>query len=288
MAAKSPRNIVAAIKHYGGALVLHYKNLHIFGKAFIWLVVLFYIVSGVFIIVVTPSRIAQFSYDQAQALAKLPFGWIAFGAPMLIISFPPLIGHTTLITLCGFAYGMKGFLISFPASILGSAFAFVVLRYLFSERLHQWSSNNNKWQALESVVGEKGLPLIILIRISPLPPWVYSNSLFASIEAVKLWQFVVATCFISPKLLLHTFIGSKIAALSDGDQRGEMDTSTKVLNGLLVGGGLAVAAFTSWWIYTLVQGHVRHLEGFPADVDELAAEAIEDFDEEAPLLASHS
>jgi len=38
-------------------------------------------------------------------------------------------------------------------------------------------------------------------------------------------------------------------------------------------------------VYNLVQGHIRHLEGFPAEVDELAAEAIEDYDEEAPLLS---
>jgi uncharacterized membrane protein YdjX (TVP38/TMEM64 family) len=45
-----------------------------------------------------------------------------------------------------------------------------------------------------------------------------------SIEPVRFWQFIVATLFISPKLLLHVFIGSKMAALSDGDQRGRMDT----------------------------------------------------------------
>jgi len=39
-------------------------------------------------------------------------------------------------------------------------------------------------------------------------------------------------------------------------------------------------------IYTLVQGHIRKLEGFPPEVDELAAEAIEQYDEEAPLLSS--
>ena len=39
-------------------------------------------------------------------------------------------------------------------------------------------------------------------------------------------------------------------------------------------------------VYNLVQNHIRHLEGVPPEVDELAAEAIEDYDEEAPLLSS--
>lgn len=35
--------------------------------------------SGIFIIVVTPARVAQYSYDKARLLAATPFGWLAFG-----------------------------------------------------------------------------------------------------------------------------------------------------------------------------------------------------------------
>ncbi|KAG6857343.1 Tlg2-vesicle protein [Tephrocybe sp. NHM501043] len=206
----------------------------------------------------------------------------------VVISFPPLIGHTTLVTLCGFAYGMPGFFIAAAASVIGASLVFAVLRFFFNKRLRQWSDHNEKWQALESVVRAKGLPLIILIRISPFPPWVYSNSLFASIEAVTLWQFATATLFVFPKLVIHVFIGSRIAALSDGDQRGHMDTQTKIVNGLLIAGGVVLAILTSWVVYNMVQKHIRRLEGIPADVDELAAEAIEDYGEQDRLLRSPS
>lgn len=49
-------------------------------------------------------------------------------------------------------------------------------------------------------------------------------SMVQSIEAVSLWQFVIATCFIFPKILLLVVIGSRMAALSDGDSRNHMDT----------------------------------------------------------------
>jgi len=123
----------------------------------------------VFIVVVTPARIAQYSYDKARILASTRFGWLVLAGVMgercriiscsifivghsVCVSFPPLIGHTTLVTLCGFAYGMKGFFIGAGASLVGSALAFVILRFLFSEKLHSWSSQNQKWKALESVV----------------------------------------------------------------------------------------------------------------------------------------
>ncbi|KAF8826653.1 hypothetical protein HHX47_DHR5000185 [Lentinula edodes] len=48
--------------------------------------------------------------------------------------------------------------------------------------------------------------------------------------------------------------------------------------------GIVIAVLASWLVYTLVQTHIRKLEGVSPAVDELAAEAIEDFDEEAPLL----
>jgi predicted nucleic acid-binding Zn ribbon protein len=44
-----------------------------------------------------------------------------------------------------------------------------------------------------------------------------------SIGPVKLWQFVVAQVFVFPKIFLSVFIGSRAAALADGDQRDKMD-----------------------------------------------------------------
>ncbi|KIP12719.1 hypothetical protein PHLGIDRAFT_113319 [Phlebiopsis gigantea 11061_1 CR5-6] len=275
-------------KHYLRTTWLRYKKLPIGGKLLIWSLVVFYICLGTFLVVVGADRIAQTMYNLAQKVSHLRFGWAILLAAMVLISFPPAIGHTTLTTLCGFAYGMKGFYIAAAGSVLGSALAFIVLRFLFGHRLKKWSRSNEKWQALESVIKARGLPLIMLIRASPFPPWVYANSLFASIEAVALWQFIIATTMVFPKVALHVFIGSRLAALSDGETRRHMDTRTKVMNGVLVGTGILVAAFTSWFIYRAMTQHIRHLEGIPADVDELAAEAVEDAAEGAPLLGNYS
>ena len=57
-----------------------------------------------------------------------------------------------MLNLCGFTYGMKGFLLAAPASLVASTIVFVVLRYLFSEALQSWSRKNETWKALETVV----------------------------------------------------------------------------------------------------------------------------------------
>jgi len=149
------------------------------GKVVVWFMALFNISLLAFIIIVTPSRISQFLYDRSEVLRQYKYGWLLLSVIFVVASFPPLVGNVTIISLCGFAYGIKGFFIAAPAAWVGSIIVFSVLRVLFSRRIKQWSSKNEKWQALEAVIEEKGLPLIILIRASPFPPWVYSNTLFA-------------------------------------------------------------------------------------------------------------
>ncbi|KAJ7638724.1 Golgi apparatus membrane protein TVP38 [Roridomyces roridus] len=280
------KSYLAVLKALPGAAFRRYKGLPLYGKVLFWLWILFEIALLTALIVITPSRVAQFLYDKAEKLAQLPLGWLVVGSLVALVSFPPLHGHTTLTTVCGFAWGLKGFLIAAPASLIGAGLTFCILRLFFHRRLRALSKSNENWTALEEVVGAKGLPLMILIRASPFPPWVYSNVLFASIGSVALWQFLVSTCFVFPKIFLQVFIGWKIAALSDGEQRNKMDTQTKVLNGLLIGTGIGFAILASWWVYTSVQNHIRKLPDFSPETDELAAEALEDT-EETPFLTSN-
>ena len=54
-----------------------------------------------------------------------------------------------------------------------------------------------------------------------------------SIRSVSLWQFMVATIFTFPRFLLYVFIGSRLAALADGEQRGKMDKSKFAVEGYI-------------------------------------------------------
>ncbi|KAI0092617.1 Golgi apparatus membrane protein TVP38 [Irpex rosettiformis] len=265
-----------------------YKALGVRGKLIVWCLVFFYIALGVFFAVVGADRIAQTMYNVAQRISHLQFGWMILVVAMIIISFPPFTGFTTTVTLCGFAYGMKGFFVASAGTLVGSAVAFSVLRWLFSARLRKWVATNEKWQALESVVRAKGLFLMVLIRASPFPPWAYSNSLFSSISPVALWQFVIATLVVLPRVALHVFIGSRLAAFSDGETRSHMDKQTKILNALVIVLGIVVGILASWLTYRSMQSHIRHLSGISPEVDELAAEAVEDASEGAPLLSQLS
>ncbi|KAI9512165.1 Golgi apparatus membrane protein TVP38 [Russula earlei] len=266
-------------------LIRRFRKLPISGKLLILSFTLFYCVLVALIFVIKPGRIAQSFYDLGQRIRGHPLGWLLLATLIQIISIPPMIGHTTMLNLCGFTYGMKGFLVAAPASLVASAVVFVVLRYLFGDVLRSWSEKNQTWRALETVIDAKGLPLIILIRISPFPPWVYSNSLFASIQSVSVWEFMAATACCFPKHLLYVFIGARMAPLSDGKQREHMDTQTKVVNIILIVVGIVSAVASGWILYALVK---RQLQGISLDANGLSPNVTEEPDEGASLLRNPS
>ncbi|KAI0284953.1 Golgi apparatus membrane protein TVP38 [Russula aff. rugulosa BPL654] len=245
---KPQYDFVSLIKHHITSIPRRFRNLSIRGKLLIFAIALFYCVLVTLIVIFKPARISQALYDWGQRTSEHPLGWLLLAALIHIVTIPPMIGHTTVLHLCGFTYGMKGFLIAAPVSLVAATIAFVALRYLFSGVLRSWSKKNEMWGALEAVIDAKGLPLIVLIRISPFPPWVYSNALFASIQSVSVWQFMVATICSFPRYLMYVFIGMRMAALSDGKQREHMDTETKVVSGILIVADILSGASASWWV----------------------------------------
>jgi len=122
-----------------------------------------------FAFVIGPAKIAQIVYDTTQRISNHPLGWLLIGItmgscssyvygdakhhiPSVVVCFPPMIGHTTMLNLCGFAYGIRGFVLAASASLIGSAIAFLTLRLLFSQYLRKWSSTNRVWKALGDVI----------------------------------------------------------------------------------------------------------------------------------------
>jgi len=278
----STTDIWSRIKQAPGQGWRRYKGLPLAGKFFIWFLIFFHIALIALFISIHPDKIFQFLFNQAKALRESRYGWLIVGAVIILCSIPPLIGFSTMMTVVGFAWGVRGWLIAAPLAILGSTISFIILRYLFSHRVRKWTTSNEKWTAMEDVVRHHGLWLIVLCRICPMP-WAYSNAFFASIETISLWQFIFATIFMTPRLLLQVFIASRIALFSDGETRGHMDTTAKVINAVSIVVGFLLAIGTGVLIYRLTMRKIRELEGTDAVTDELAAEALEDAERTALL-----
>ena len=162
---------------------------------------------------------------------------------------PPLLGYGTLVTICGFTYGLHGWWVASAGCLLGSAFSFLFCRR-FTRSFAAYLEQEPRFLALGTAVRHKGLPLVALIRLCPFP-FTYSNLFFASIESVSLWQFMVATLCITPKLFLHVWIGQRMFLLSDPNEREEMDSTTKIVNIAYIVLGTLLGLATGLYVYRL-------------------------------------
>ncbi|KIM29599.1 hypothetical protein M408DRAFT_328826 [Serendipita vermifera MAFF 305830] len=292
MAHESLSTALLRLDQYARAFVLgslaRFRKLSWRGKLFVVALALFNITLVTTVIIVGPEAIFQYFYRLSQKLKNAPFGWLISASLLILASFPPMIGFYTMVSITGFAWGLKGMYIAGPGALVGAGLSFLTLRLLFHKKLRELQQSNKHWRALDQVVAARGLPLIILIRLSPIPPWVYSTALFASITSVKFWQFIVANLFLMPKIFLTVFVASRIAALADKDQRGEMDTTTKILNYASVALGIIIGVGTGWVVYRLTQQKIRELPEFPREIDDAAADALLEAEQGAPLLRDYS
>lgn len=253
------------------------------GKSLIWFILLFYAGLATLITLGTQGRVAQLTFDSAQALRNIPYGYMLLIVVMIVVSFPPFIGHGSLLHLFGFTYGMWGFFPAAFGTMLASVVVFATLRMMFGKKPRMLTPTNEKWRALEAVIRSKGMPLIILIRMSSVVPWAWSNSLFASIASVSLLQFFIATWFVLPKVFIHVFVGAILARLSDTRVRERVHILTRFLNSILLIGGILLTFAASSLVYYFVQKEIKLLRVRSLERDEIVVESFK-ATEETPTV----
>jgi len=157
-----------------------------------------------------------------------------------ISAFPPIIGYSTTVTISGFVYGFpNGWFIVASATVFGSLASFLASRTVLSKYVHKLVGQDKRFEALALTLKHDGLKILCMIRFCPLP-YSLSNAAMSTFPTVHPFSFALATAISSPKLLIHVFIGSRMAAIASSG--GKMDTSTKIINwaSIIIGGILGV------------------------------------------------
>ncbi|POS80884.1 hypothetical protein DHEL01_v200703 [Diaporthe helianthi] len=173
----------------------------------------------------------------------LPAGWLIIWAATFAVAFPPMIGYSTACTVAGFVYGFPlGWPIVATATVAGSAAAFLASRTVLSGYVDRLVGQDKRFVALGQVLRHDGLGVLALVRFCPLP-YSLSNGFLATIPSIQPLSFAIATAFSSPKLLVHVFIGSRLALLAEKD----MTFGDRMINyaSMLIGGlvGMGVGYF---------------------------------------------
>lgn len=164
----------------------------------------------------------------AKGWHDLPGGWILVWLMIFVTGFPPIIGYSTACTVAGLVYGFPwGWPIAATANVAGSLAAFIASRGVLSGYVDRLVGHDHRFVALSQVLKHDGLWVLSAVRFCPLP-YSLSNGFLATIPSITPWSFALSTAMASPKLLVHVFIGSRLALLAeDGDS---MSAGDKALN----------------------------------------------------------
>lgn len=223
------------------------------------------------VVYVGPEAMFNSTAKLAIWFGSQPYGAILLILLVVIVSFPPLIGYGTSITLFGLGWGVhaeatsehaelngnlfQAWFLASTACLLGATVSFLALRFLIKHHASRvaWISStldDPKYVALSTAVRSRGLSMAILIRFCPFP-FAYSNLFFASlVDAIPFRHFLTATALITPKLFLHVWMGTRMFKLMDRDQRAQLDGWAKFLNVLYILVGAAVGVATGWFVWS--------------------------------------
>ncbi|KAJ5086767.1 hypothetical protein NUU61_008074 [Penicillium alfredii] len=177
---------------------------------------------------------------------------------IFLVSFPPLVGWSTLGTMCGFIFGVwKGWLIYATATVLGSTCSFIVSRTILSSFVNRLMERDKRFAALALTLKYDGLKLLCMIRLCPLP-YSICNGAVSTFPTVQPLMYGLATAIISPKLLVPAFIGSRVRLLSEKGE--EMSAASKAVNICSIIITVGIGIFTGWYIYQRTLARAKELE----------------------------
>jgi uncharacterized membrane protein YdjX (TVP38/TMEM64 family) len=204
------------------------------------------------------EKIFVFLKPYAVSWKQTTGGWTILWGFAFLTAFPPIIGYSTCVTLAGFVYGVgEGWLILASATIVGSTCSFLVSRSVLRRYVERLIANDKRFAALTLTLKHDGLKLLCMIRFCPLP-YSLSNGAISTIPSVHPLMYGLATAIVSPKLLIHVFIGSRLRAI--GENGGQMTFGAKTLNWISIFISALVGAFTGYYIYQRTMARARQLE----------------------------
>ncbi|KAF2756777.1 hypothetical protein EJ05DRAFT_77334 [Pseudovirgaria hyperparasitica] len=215
------------------------------------------VVLGILFLVYNES-IFRWMKPYAKKWNDITAGWLILWFLIIIVSFPPMIGYSTLLTISGFVYGFpNGWYIAASATVVGSTIAFIASRSVLKKYVDRFVAHDKRFNALALTLKHDGLKLLVMIRLCPLP-YSISNGAIATFPTVHWAFFALATACVTPKLLIHVYVGSQLSRIADEGE--EMDGKTKAISYLSILIGLVAGIATGYFMYKKTQARAKELE----------------------------
>ena len=170
-------------------------------------------------------------------------GWLFFAVAYGVAAVVLLPGSVLTIG-AGFAYGpLWGLVLVSPVSVFAATTAFLLARTVARDWVVRRLGRDPRLAAIDAAVGQGGLKIVLLLRLSPLFPFGILNYTLG-LTRVRLGDFVLGSWIgMLPGTLLYVYIGSLITSASQFAS-GTRPSSGVAGHALLVAGLVATVAVT--------------------------------------------
>ena len=169
------------------------------------------------------------------------WGPFVLGAAYILAAVLLLPG--SILTLgAGFLFGLPvGFLTVWIASTLGACAAFLVGRTAAREWVAEKMTNNERFAAIDSAIGQQAFKLILLMRLSPVFPYNFLNYALGLTKA-SFRHYALGTALgMIPGILMYVYLGAGVRSLAEVAAQAEGKGETPLAQRIFFWAGLAVA-----------------------------------------------
>lgn len=167
-------------------------------------------------------------------------GVFVFVILLSLVSFPPLIGFSSLCLIIGIVYGFQGFWIVAITSSIMSTVSLCVFKYQLKGLSRKIIESNENIKLFASVIKDEDTTfmqeifILILMKLCPLP-YSLTNGGLGCVPHLSPIAFFIACTVCSPKYLIQIFMGIQLRKIGDDDKNNykkSIDLAVFIITGL--------------------------------------------------------
>ncbi|KAJ9099175.1 hypothetical protein QFC21_004055 [Naganishia friedmannii] len=171
-----------------------------------WYIILGILVTLSVLVTVKHDAIIRWMTPGATKLRNWPAGWLIPIAILVVLSFPPLVGHELVGICCGIVYSIGvGFVILAAGTFLGELATWFAFKGMCTGRAAKFQSSNKYYAALTTLIREKSFLFVLVLRFSAIPGHI-TTALSASAGA-HFFSYCMAAILTLPKQLSLVYVG---------------------------------------------------------------------------------
>ena len=191
-----------------------------------------------------------------------PLAFVGAYVAIVVLMLPAFL----LTIVAGAVFGVvEGVALVITGAVIGGTLAFLLGRYVARDFVAKRVAQNPKLSAIDRVIGEDGLRLVFLLRLSPAVPFVLTNYALG-VTRVKLRDFVLGTFGLVPIVLVYAAFGSASGA-------GPRPDGSSPISGKILIAGVIVTIVLALFLTRIAQRALNEAEAAQARIDALSAPA---------------